>query len=229
MADYWIETVEGGQSIHRQAFLDNWMLRAVGEVDGLRVVDLGCGEGRFSRMLSRRGATVTDFSQRFIDYAIANRVGEETYRVADMENMEALGDDSFDLAVSYVTLVDFPNHAAAIGEAYRVLRSGGRFVGCNLQSMTSAGMGWIKHGEEKLHYKLDDYFDETERMMRFRGYDLTNFHRTLSTYINSFIGAGFVVDKLLEPMPTREQVERYPYVADNLRVPEFIIYLLSKS
>ena len=46
--------------------------------------------------------------------------------------------------------------------------------------------------------------------------------------MNSFLDAGFVVEGLREPTPILEQVERYPYIADNLRVPEFIIYLLRK-
>ena len=33
-------------------------------------------------------------------------------------------------------------------------------------------------------------FDESARIMRFSGHPLTNFHRTLTTYINGFLEAG---------------------------------------
>ena len=53
MAEDWI-SLQNCETSHRDAMLD-----AVGEVSGRKVVDLGCGEGRFSRMLARRGAVVT--------------------------------------------------------------------------------------------------------------------------------------------------------------------------
>ena len=71
MADEWIAAVEtrGDRNAHREGLVDSWMLAAVGDAKGLAVIDLGCGEGRFSRMLAERGARVTglDLSERFID------------------------------------------------------------------------------------------------------------------------------------------------------------------
>ena len=57
---------------------------------------------------------------------------------------------------------------------------------------------------------------------------MTNFHRSLSSYVSSFLETGFILDDIREPMPSPEQAVEYPYIADNLRVPEFIIYLLRK-
>ena len=234
MADEWIAAVEtrGDRNAHREGLLDSWMLAAVGDAKGLAVIDLGCGEGRFSRMLAERGARITglDLSERFIEYAAEHRARDEEYILGDMEALSGIGHASFDLAVSYLTLVDVPDYESAIGEAFRVLRPKGRLVVCDLQPMTSAAMGWIRHGFDKLHYKLDDYFDEGERVLRMMPGDhkWTNLHRTLSSYPNAFLEAGFALEGIKEPKPTAEQVARFPYIANNLRVPEFIIYLLSK-
>lgn len=134
MADEWIAAVEmgGDRNAHREGLLDPWMLDAVGDVLGLDVIDLGCSEGRFSRMLAERGARVTglDLSKRFIEYAAEHRAKDEEYIRGDMEALSGIGDASFDLAVSYITLVDVPDHESAIGEAFRVLRPKGRFVVC---------------------------------------------------------------------------------------------------
>ena len=43
----------------RTMLLDPIMLRLAGEVRGQRALDLGCGEGRFCRMLGERGADTT--------------------------------------------------------------------------------------------------------------------------------------------------------------------------
>ena len=139
MAEDWISQFQDGETSHREALLDGWMLDAVGDVSGRKVIDLGCGEGRFSRMLAERGATVTgiDLCPPFIEFAKNHRVSDDAYLIGDMEDLHDVPGDEFDLAVSYITLVDVPDMQSAVGEAFRVLRRGGRFVVCNLHPMTS--------------------------------------------------------------------------------------------
>ena len=50
----------------------------------------------------------------------------------------------------------------------------------------------------------------------------------LSTHVRAFLDAVFEVEDIREPTPTDTQAARYPFVSDNLRVPEFIIYILRK-
>lgn len=231
LADPWIEGTASGRNVYREGLLDAWMLVAVGDVSGVKTIDLGCGEGRFSRMLTARGAKVVgiDLCERFIEYAKGNRVGDEEYVVADMEDLGQFPDGRFDLAVSYVSLVDTPGLEKAVAEAHRVLRPGGRFVVCNLQPMCTAANAWSKDEQNtKLHFKLDSYFDEGPRDMRMFGSAVTNFHRTLSSYVNCFLRTGFVLEALQEPKPSPAQVEACPEVDDNLRVPYFMIYTLRK-
>ena len=75
---------------------------------------------------------------------------------------------------------------------------------------------------------VDRYFEETERHWKMMGVEFTNFHRSLSTYIHSFLNAGFQLSDIIEPTVTTEQVKVYPQLADELRVPNFIVYVLSK-
>ena len=161
LAERWIELVNNGPNVHREGLLDSWMLDAVGEVSGLAVIDLGCGEGRFSRMLTERSAKVTglDLCEPLIAHAKAHRVKDEVYVTGDMENLSAFADRTFDLAVSYLTLGDVYDYRRAVVEAYRVVRPGGRFIASNLGPMISSGRGWLKRGRNKLHHQLDDYFD----------------------------------------------------------------------
>jgi 2-polyprenyl-3-methyl-5-hydroxy-6-metoxy-1,4-benzoquinol methylase len=216
----------------RNGVLDDWMIEAVGDVEGVDVIDLGCGEGRFSRMLASRGARVTgiDLCEPMIAAASAARTSpRETYALGDMENLREVASDSFDLAVSYITLVDVHDMTAALREAFRILHPGGRFVVCNLAPMVTAGNMWIRDGVgTKLHFRLDNYLDESEREMPMCGGKFHNLHRTLSTYINGFLSAGFVLEGTREPFPNREQLAREPSNDDMLRVPLFIIYLLRK-
>ena len=227
----WIERMRNRGDISREGLLDEWMLRAMGDFSGKKIIDLGCGEGRFSRMLAERGAHVTgiELSDPMLRAAIAQRVNDEIYLPGDMENLHNVLDEQFDIAVAYLTLIDVLNYRSAIQEAFRVLRPGGRFVVCNLAPMVTAGNGWIRSADgTKLHFRLDNYLDETAREMPLCGVVLLNIHRTLSSYINAFIDSGFVLDRIDEPFPSPQQLTTHPANDDILRVPLFIIYHLTK-
>ena len=215
----------------RTGMLDAFVLEGLGDIKGRRVVDIGCGEGRFCRLLSGLGAIVTgvDITESFIERA--RELGDdETYLVSDAEDLEELQDESFDLAVSYIVMVDLHDVLSAVRAAHRVLKAGGRFVVCNIHPIRSSlPTGWIKHGEKKLFYPVDNYTQEGPRTWIWDGQPFINVHRMLSTYISTFLDTGFVLTALREPTPTPEQLQVNPTFDDELRAPNFIIFELAKS
>lgn len=232
LAPKWIREVREGPNSVRAGLLDAPVLEACGDVTGLHVLDCGCGEGRFSRMLAKRGAAYVlglDLNATMIQAAKALAIGPDEYDVADVQNMNFLAGGSFDLAVSYLNQCDLPDFEANAREVYRVLKQGGRFVIANLHPVRSATGKWHRSPEgEKLHVAVDHYFDEGPRHWTMMGSPLTNFHRTLATYVNTFIEVGFILERLIEPSAAPEQLEKYPDLDDELRVPNFIIYVLRK-
>ena len=106
--------------------------RALPELRGLEVLDLGCGNGRISKWLRDLGASVigVDPSQEMIRVARELVLGID-FRVGDAEALP-LPDGRFDVVVS-VTVLQYlaPNRerlGAAAGEIRRVLRDGGQLV-----------------------------------------------------------------------------------------------------
>ncbi len=229
-AQDWIEK----DHVHRTGMLDSWMLDALGDVAGMRVVDIGCGEGRFCRILSERGATVTgvDLTEALIERARVQGSDKETYLLGDAENLEGVDDEAFDLAVSYIVLVDLLDYHRSIREAYRILRPGGRFVVCNVHPMRTASInnaGWIRDHRRKLFYPLDNYTEEGKREFIMLGStSIVNMHRMVSSYVSAFLDAGFELEGLHEPVPSDEQLVENPKFDVELRVPNFIIYVLKK-
>jgi ubiquinone/menaquinone biosynthesis C-methylase UbiE len=230
----WIRIMQRNGDASREGLLDDWMLRLCGDVDGKRVIDLGCGEGRFCRMLAARGASVlgVDLQPEFIRHAQAQASPNETYLLGDIEELADVPDSEFDLAVSYISLVDVADQRAAMHQAYRVLKPGGRMAVCNLSPMaTAARKGpWLRdESRVKLHYVLDDYADEGPRLLPFaKDHSITNMHRMLSTTIRDFLEPGFRLEALHEPVPTPEQMKQVPKINDLARVPIFTIYELRK-
>lgn len=103
--------------------------RHLGDVRGLRVLEIGCGRGAFARWLAEQGADVVaaDFSPAAVE--IAARLvpaGVETL-AADVQQLP-FPDESFDLVVSLETLEHVPDPSAGLAELVRVTRRGGRLV-----------------------------------------------------------------------------------------------------
>jgi SAM-dependent methyltransferase len=232
LAPAWIKEAREGRNPTRDGLLDPPMLEACGDVEGLSVLDCGCGEGRLCRLLVERGAKYAlglDSCELMIEAARELRSGRDEYRVADVQNLAFIENETFDLAVSYLNQCDLPEFEANNREVYRVLRKAGGFVVASLHPMRSASGGWCRNPEgDKQHVVLDNYFDEGERYWEMMGVRFTNFHRTLSTYIRSFIEVGFLLEGIVEPTVCAEQLAEYPELDDELRVPNFIIYKLRK-
>ncbi len=229
----WADAVEdwiGQDQSVRTGMLDSWMLGALGDIAGRRVIDIGCGEGRFCRLLASLGAEVTgvDLTEALVEKALQRAYGGEIYLVGNAEDLADIDDESFDIAVSYIVMVDLIDYRGSIDAAWRVLKPGGRFVVCNVHPIRMSQSGWIKQGDRKLFYPVDDYTLEGPREFNWWGKPFINMHRTLSSYITAFLDAGFVVEGLHEPTPSEEQLAENPRFDDEFRAPNFIIYELRK-
>jgi SAM-dependent methyltransferase len=146
-----------------------------------------------------------------------------------VQDLGFIADGSFDLAVSYLNQCDLLEFNANTREVFRVLKRGGRFIIANLHPMRSAVSGWQRTPDgQKQHVILDNYFDEGERHWKMMEVSVTNFHRSLSTYTRGFLEAGFSIQGIVEPTVTEKHLASYPELDDELRVPNFIIYLLWK-
>src|SRR4029077_13489688 len=105
----------------RVNIIDPVMLERVLAKPVRRALDVGCGEGRFCRMLQANGIAVVgiDPTTAFID-AARRRDPAGRYELAQAEALP-FPDASFDLVVSYLTLIDIDDFREAIGEMVRVL------------------------------------------------------------------------------------------------------------
>ncbi len=207
----------------RQHVLDPVMMARVANGKFGNALDVGCGEGRFCRMLRATGvkATGIDPMRQFIDVA-RQRDPDGDYRLGNAEALE-FADASFDLVVSYITLVDIPDFRAAIGEMARVLRPGGVLLMANLTGYISAccDRGWVKDDSgEYLHFPVDNYLEEFPLWLEWSGIRVVNWHRPLDAYMTAFLEAGLSLKFFAEPAPVSGDADHQERAR---RVPWFVV------
>lgn len=136
-AAFWDERMGDGNGYYRTAAApaaESLLAIRPGE----RVLDIGCGNGVFSRRLADLDAivTATDFSPVFLDLARRRSVGISTadritwslLDATDPEALAAIAAEPFDAVMTTMALQDMPEIAPLAAATPALLRPGGRFV-----------------------------------------------------------------------------------------------------
>jgi ubiquinone/menaquinone biosynthesis C-methylase UbiE len=232
LADWWDEKHGDEGDLWHRALIDPPLLRLAGEVRGLHVLDLACGNGYPSRRFARQGAIViaVDANVPLIEL-IRTREEQEplgiTYHVADAAHLEMLADGIVELAICNMALMDIENAAGAIQEVSRVLKSRGRFVAsishpCFDKVNTS---GWdieYIYPTTTIWRKMSRYREIAVNELPWRKVPgkviiTHDYHRPLSWYFRNLRASGMVVAALEEPEPTEELLAndmQAPWIAE---------------
>jgi SAM-dependent methyltransferase len=224
----WIADMGEEGDYGRACVLDRPMLERIHGRGFAAALDVGCGEGRFCRMLQAAGISTVgiDPTEELLHEA-RRRDPKSDYRIGRAEALE-FPDHSFDLVVSYLTLIDIDDIDRAIAEMARVLRPRGTLLIANLTSFATAGPdgGWQPDPDGRLHFCIDHYLDERAEWVSWRGIRVRNWHRPLSRYMTLLLGAGLMLTHFDEPAPNSGDPDR----ADRYRrVPWFLLMEWEKT
>lgn len=174
---------------------------------GLRVLDLGCGFGDFARRARDRGAASVlglDISERMLAEAAAHTSDAAiAYRRQAIEDL-AVRPGSVDLAVSSLALHYVADYRAVLTRIAAALAPGGRFVFSVEHPICTAlpAQRWITDAEGRaLHWPVDQYRAEGPRRTRWFVEGVVKYHRTVETYVEGLLAAGFTLRALREPEP----------------------------
>jgi 2-polyprenyl-3-methyl-5-hydroxy-6-metoxy-1,4-benzoquinol methylase len=227
--------------LNRQYVIDPVIFRLIGSVKGSNILDAGCGNGYLCRLLARRGALLVgiDISNEFIKMA---RQKEKQlplgikYYIGTICDMNMCQDETFDLAISNLALMDLPDLNRAIKELHRVLKRNGRLIFSIMHPCFASPPvhGWVRtpfdtdRKEDRIYWKVDRYFDKTMEIWRLsnaRAPPLYSFHRPLSEYIKTLFRRGFAITDFEEPVPSKNAIQKhYREFGDEYeRVPWFLI------
>lgn len=204
------------------------------DLNGKKVLDIGCGYGwhcRYARERQARAVVGVDLSEKMLE-----RARESTddpaieYRRMAIEDLD-FPDGEFDAAISSLALHYVESFEDVCRKVYRFLAPGGSFVLSVEHPVFTALAAQDWHygpNGERLHWPVDRYFDEGSRRARFLGHDVVKYHRTVASHLNALIEAGFAIRKVAEPGPAPELLSKYPEMQDEARRPIFLLIAADK-
>lgn len=186
------------------------MLSLLPDLQGKRLLDLGCGTGEHLALYLEQGADFVvgvDLSESMLKQADINlstkRPHFSLYQ-SSMEQLSELPENDFDIITSsfaFHYVQDFPKLLADIKAK---LKPNGTLVFSQEHPIVTAYQGgerWEKNAQkEQIAYRLNFYRDEGERDRTWFKQPFKTYHRTTATIINQLIEAGFTIEKMAEPM-----------------------------
>lgn len=223
IADWYTTFVRSGSPMHRFA-RDILLAHLPESLDGLPVLDVGCGEGLITRALATRGgqAVGVDPTAALVEYARAEDPGGATYRLDDGACLATVETASIDWVTAGLSLNNIADLDAAIASARRVLKPGGRLVFTVPHPCFDAPRSAALDLSGSARRVVGDYLAEglwrttSPGSVRRAG----NYHRTLSTYVKVVSSHDFILDVLDEPAPFAEVHDANPHRAG---LPPFLV------
>jgi len=242
-AEAWSELSRAGYNTSRDRVLNPCFFGMLPDVHGLAGLDIGCGDGDNTRLVAKRGASMTglDIAPRFIAIAEqTERVDPIGIRYLCASAVELpFADDSFDFAVAFASLMDVPEFARALAEAHRVIRQSG-FIQFSITHPCCDVPHRRKVRDESgepIAMELGGYFAGSsgavlewifgaappEERAKHPLFHQPQLHHTLSEWLNTLAEVGFHVEKAEEPRASEAVISQFPDEKDTHVWPYFLV------
>ncbi|MBI4767134.1 MAG: class I SAM-dependent methyltransferase [Deltaproteobacteria bacterium] len=213
--DRWAPTYDNGSNpliaVEQQVMLD-----LIGNVSGQKILDLGCGTGRYSALLADKGASIVgiDPSTEMVAQARdkVSSLSSVSISHGTIDDMR-FEDGSFDVVVSALVASHLPDLDPFLREVTRVLKSCGRFFLSDIHPY------WAVSGHDYV-----EFFDPTGQEYR-----IPQHSHLIEEYWVLFKELGLRLEELREPKIESWLVERLPFLDGYQGLPLALILSASKG
>lgn len=247
-AEAWTQLARAGYDVYRDQLNTPAFLKLLPDIQGLKGLDVGCGEGHNTRLLAQAGARMTglDIAPTFIRHARDTEARQPlgiTYVEGSALELPFAG-NTFDFLVAIMSLMDMPEVHRVLAEIHRVLMPGGFFQFSILHPCFDTPHRKNLRGRDGLTfaYEIGGYFHELRgdpsewifsaapphERARFPKFRVPRFTQTLSSWLNLVLDKGFVIERFAEPCPSAETVKVHPSIQDAQIVAYFLHVRLRK-
>ncbi len=205
----WYNTLlEGEQDTYQRTLILPNVLRLLNLKKGEAVLDLGCGQGFFTREFFKAGARVVgvDCAPEMIELARQNSPKAIAYHIASGDDMPFLRPGSLDAVVIISVLQNIEHARETLKECGRVLRPYGQLlIVLNHPAFRVPKASEWGHDEARhIQYRrVDQYLSESKVKIQTHPGDRPNehtlsFHRPLQYYVKALRNSRFVLTGLEE-------------------------------
>ena len=195
---------------------ENLTLDLIGDVRNQRILDVGCGTGRYCELLARRGANVIgiDPSQEMLEYAEKKITPNCKFelRLGRIEDAR-FPRSHFDVVVSALTVGHLLELEPLIREISRVLKSEGRLILSDMHPF------WFVCGFD--YVKFTDGSGQE--------YRIPEYAHLFEEYWNLFAKFKFHVEDVKEPKIDDRLIERFPNLMKYKGIPLALIIRARKK
>lgn len=240
-AEDWTRLTRDGHDRYRDIVNTPAFFSLLPPIEGLRCLDLGCGEGHNTRMLRRAGGRPIglDVVEAF---ALASLEADRSTPVTIGDGCDLpFRSASFDVVTAFMSLMDLTDPEAALDEISRVLRPGGftQFSIGHPVTTTPIREWSTDDAGERVALRIGGYFEEgplTDRWMfgsaptddGTRPFTITLARRTLSSWLNMVVDCGLQLTGVAEPYADEQTAAEHPEIADTRVAPYFLILRAGK-
>ncbi|WP_020376889.1 class I SAM-dependent methyltransferase [Candidatus Microthrix parvicella] len=205
------------------------------------VLDVGCGEGQVTRLAVKAGLDAVGLDAAGAQLSVAKQRGRRrstagqgavpgrgvAFAQASVTDLP-VADASMGMVVASLVFEHVPAYRRGLAEVARVLAPGGRFLLLlNHPLLQTPDSGWIDdHILEppEQYWRVGAYLTEADTVEEVEpDVFIRFFHRPLSSYLNTAIDAGLVLERMDEPAPPPGFVARAPEYAEAASIPRLLV------
>lgn len=212
--------------------------KLVPDVKNKSILDLGCGYGENDKYYKEQGAKYvlgTDISSKMLELAEINnkKDGIEFKKIA-MEDISSIN-QKFDIIISSLAFHYIKDFDKLIEDCYNLLNDNGYLVFSQEHPITTCieYTEHVKKGhtiiDDKYFGLFSDYNRPGKRIKEWFGEEVIKYHRNFEEIINTLINKGFMIDKILEPIPSKEAIKNNPKYINQYDRPFFLFVRVKKQ
>lgn len=241
-ADNWIAAAKNGYDVWRDhlntpAFLN--MLPNISDKCGL---EIGFGDGYNSALIAARCKYLTciDLSEKFHSHNLENnKLSNAEFHIMDA-SATSFKNESFDFVVAVMSLMDVPDLDKTLKEIYRILAPRGFLQFSIVHPCFNEHKGFWKTDSDGniIGFLMEDYFEESDGEIHkwqhkaspteMQNFCIPRFSKPLHKWLNCLIKAGFTIEDICEPAPSKESIQTFPALSSTWVVAHSIILRVRK-
>ncbi len=238
VAHWYDKLLQSDDTYQARVILPN-ILRAMAVKKNERVLDLGCGQGFFSRAFFEEGAVVTgvDLSKELIAIAKKDSPKEVQFLASSADDLSRFPDGSFDKVAVILAVQNMEAPHKVFKECMRVLKKEGLlYIVINHPAFrVPKDSDWGYDEEKKVQYRrVDKYLSESKVVIEMNpckklGATTVSFHRPLQYFFKTLANSGFVVARLEEWISHKESENGPRKTAEDQARKEIPIFMMIEA